>query len=301
MRTVVFASGKGGTGKTTIAALAAIHRAHGTRVVLVDADVEAPNLSIALGARETGRVPFEGGPVAVIDAARCRGCGACARRCRFDALVPPAGYGPRAYTVDAWSCEGCGACVPACPYDAITMVRKRAGWIVEAEASTGALVAGELAPGEDLSGKLVTEVRSRAAALAAAQGADALLIDGPPGVGCPVIASVTNTDLLVVVSEPTVSGAHDLERLLTLAARLDVPVGVVANKADLSPEGLRHLGGVADRHHAAWLGEVPFDPVLARLMAGLVGVASGHPEPLPSSDGVRAALAVIDRAFEHVG
>lgn len=264
MKRIVFASGKGGTGKTTLTALAAHFASADRSVTLADCDVEAANLPIALQARITARESFAGAAKAVVDAGLCRGCGACQSACRFSAIAPdPDFLRSRAFVVDPWACEGCGACVGACLDRAISMAPSQAGEVFSAETAVGAMAFGQLFPGEDLSGKLVTEVRSRAGSLAEARGSGLLLIDGPPGVGCPAIASITNTDLLVAVTEPTVSGEHDLLRLITLARRLGVPVAVVLNKADLSGPGAARIRERVSAEGLSLLGEIPFDPLLA--------------------------------------
>lgn len=261
---VVFASGKGGTGKTTFTAIVAALASRERRVILADCDVEAANLPIALQAEETSSESFAGGSVAAVDPELCRGCGACVRACRFDALIPPE-RAIGSYTVDPWACEGCAACIRTCPYGALSMQAGAPGAIVSARSIVGDLVYGILGPGEDLSGKLVTEVRTHADEVG--DGSEIQFIDGPPGVGCPVIASITNTDQLIAITEPTVSGEHDLMRLVTLARRLDVPIAAVINKADLSERGAAHLRERLAEEGVELIAEVPFDPALASTLS----------------------------------
>jgi MinD superfamily P-loop ATPase len=154
------------------------------------------------------------------------------------------------------------------------MVPSEAGEVLTGATTVGPIAFGRLTPGEDLSGKLVTEVRGRAEAAASAWGADLLLIDGPPGIGCPATASITNTDLLVAVTEPTVSAAHDLRRLIALARRLTVPVVAVLNKADLAAEGAERVRELLTTEHIELLGEVPFDPALAHVLDDLAACRS---------------------------
>jgi len=316
-RRIVFASGKGGTGKTTTTALMATFAGAEVPVVLADCDVEAANLPIALGATDIRREPFAGLPTAVIDPERCNACGVCERVCRFEAVhVAPF---RRSVTIDPFACEGCGRCAGACPNDAITMVPGQAGEVVTARSAIGPLVYGRLRPGEDLSGKLVAEVRSMADRLAEGGEVDLMLIDGPPGTGCPAIASITNTDLLVAVTEPTLSGEHDLARLTALARQLDVPVAIILNKADLSASGAEHIRVRAREEGLELIAEVPFDPELAALAlrAGISEVVGGAaaadvpapadtpaadvapsgcrmPPPLPDSPGIRALRGAWD-------
>jgi len=294
MRTIVVASGKGGTGKTTMTALFA-HVATGTRgIALADADVEASNLPIALLSQTISCKAFSGGSTARIDPQLCAGCGACVRACRFGAIYTPDEDDPfTPYAVDPWACEGCGACVYGCPALAITMEPQIAGEACTGSSSVGPIAFGKLGPGQDLSGRLVTEVRERAVQLAQVAEAELLLIDGPPGVGCPTIAAITNTDLLVGVTEPSRSGAHDLERLIGLAAKLRVPVVAVLNKADLSSEGAQGVRELCRERDVPLLGEVPFDPALAGFMGDLVRGAD--PGTLfAASPGLKAAAEVWD-------
>ena len=296
MKRIVFASGKGGTGKTTLTALVAVDLAASFPLVSADCDVEAANLPIALGAIGIACEPFAGSPAAIIDAGKCRGCGACVAACRFDALGPGETFGrDRAYTVDRWACEGCGACVPVCPFGALALVPSRAGEVCRSSTMVGPMAFGRLAPGEDLSGKLVTEVRTRAEDAAAASGATALLIDGPPGVGCPATAAISNTDLLVAVTEPTVSGAHDLARLITLARHLRVPVSVVLNKADLSVSGAERIRALVLAEGLELIAEIPYDAGAGSVFDGGALDASRL-----RGDTRRAVASVSERIATHL-
>ena len=293
MQRIVFASGKGGTGKTTLTALTARLLADGgEHLALADCDVEAANLPIALRAEVVSSEPFAGGSKAVIDAEACHGCGACALACRFGALGPSADYfRAQTYELDPWACEGCAACVSACRYGAITMVASQAGEVMAAETAPGPMAFGRLAPGEDLSGKLVTEVRRKTDELAEARGIERMWIDGPPGVGCPAIAAITGTDLVVGVTEPTLSGEHDLMRLVTLARRFKIPVAVVLNKAELSGSGARLLRERIAAEGLELIGEIPYDPAVA-VMPGLLarGELTAYPEG-PGMDAIRSIAA----------
>ncbi len=297
MRRVAFASGKGGTGKTTLTALVAREMAAVGPLVLADCDVEAANLPIALAAREIECEPFAGASSAVVDADACRGCGACVPVCRFDAIAPADAFPRvRAFEIDRWACEGCAACVPVCPYGAITMRPSQAGEVCHARTAVGSMTFGRLAPGEDLSGKLVTEVRGRADALADRDGAGLMLIDGPPGVGCPAIAAITNTDLLITVTEPTLSGEHDLLRLLTLARHLRVPVGVVLNKADLSDTGAERMRARVQDEGLELIAEVPYDTGVARAF-----IAQGVSTEGIAPASAEAVAAVVGWIAERIG
>lgn len=274
MKRIVFASGKGGTGKTTFTAAVAHVASQDSAVTLADCDVEAANLPIALLAHDISATPFTGGAKAIVDSAACTGCGVCADACRFDALIAPA-YPRTAFAVDPLLCEGCGACIRGCATHAIRMETGQAGEVCSAVTQAGPIAFGRLIPGEDLSGKLVTEVRKRAEEAGAALQADYLLIDGPPGTGCPVTAAITNTDLLVAVTEPTLSGEHDLMRLVLLARRLNVPVVVALNKADLSDTGASRLRQRALAEGLDIIAEVPFDPDLASALTRMMREGRG--------------------------
>ncbi len=301
MKTVVFASGKGGTGKTTLTALAASMLAEGNRLVVADCDVEASNLPIALSATTTSTETFSGGAVAVIDPIACRGCSVCKRACRFEALVSPEwDEKSPALHVDPLLCEGCGACVTRCSFSAISMQTRTAGQVFSGTSAAGPISFGQLGPGEDLSGKLVTEVRSRAKAIAEESGADFLLIDGPPGVGCPVIASVTNTDLLVAVTEPTMSGESDLVRLITLSRGLGVRVVVVLNKADLSERGAERIRRRVLSEGLELLGEIPFDSTLASALERLASGETAEALPGQAGAGFEAAQRIVATIAERV-
>lgn len=286
MKTIALASGKGGTGKTTITALFALFASGESSVVVVDADVEASNLPIALGAEHVLCQPFPGTSTAVIDTDVCTGCGLCVQACRFDAVGQQAQAGM--YVVDPWSCEGCGHCAYVCPAGAIQLEGSRAGAACVADSRVGRMAFGQLEPGEDLSGRLVTEVRQLGVQQAAQ--ADYLLIDGPPGTGCPVIASLANVDMLVAVAEPTVSGEHDLSRLLELASRFNLPVSVVLNKADLSAPGSERIRSLCEQRQLPLIAEVPFDPEIAGLLTSL---ADGSGEV----DVSRPATSEVARAW----
>lgn len=262
MKAVVVASGKGGTGKTTLTAVLAHLAASKFKVVLADTDVEASNLPLALSVSDTTCETFAGGAKARIDTGACTACGLCADVCRFDAVRE----GSPVYAIDPLSCEGCGRCAITCPSGTITMTPSDVGTACTGRTPLGPIAFGQLGPGEDLSGRLVTEVRGRADAAAGPHAADLVLIDGPPGVGCPLIAAVASTDLLLAVAEPTISGAHDLGRLVDLAQRLDVPVRVVLNKADLSASGAGGIRELCEARGIPVVAEVPFDPQIASLL-----------------------------------
>jgi MinD superfamily P-loop ATPase len=259
MKQIGIISGKGGTGKTSLAG--AFVRLAG-RCVAVDADVDAANLGLLLPGEDVCWRPFEAGRRAVIDPARCTACGACREACRFSAISETV-TGVRS---DPLRCEGCGACAQVCVEHAVSFRANRAGSWTTRATPWGSLVHARLGVAQDSSGKLVAHLRREARQLAAREGHQWVLIDGPPGIGCPAHAAITGVDGVVVVTEPTEAGIHDLTRALDLAQHFGVSAGVVLNKSDLSAEGALHVETVASRCKVPLLGSIPFDPRLPRLL-----------------------------------
>jgi len=285
MRQVAIISGKGGTGKTSLTG--AFARLSG-RCVAVDADVDAANLALLLPGEDTSWRPFDAGRRAVIDPRRCSGCGACLEACRFGALEEVA-FGVQS---DPIRCEGCGACAQVCGEDAVSFRPNRAGSWTTRSTPWGRLVHASLGVAQDSSGKLVAHLRREARQLAAREAIDLVLIDGPPGIGCPVHAAITGVDGVVVVTEPTEAGVHDLTRALGVAEHFRLPAAVVLNKADLNAEGARRVETVASRRHVPFLGSIPFDPRLPRLQ--------GRMETGLALEGVREATVACWAAVEDV-
>lgn len=265
-RELVVLSGKGGTGKTSVtAALAALAQ----NPALVDADVDASNLYLLLPAQERSRWPFLGGCEAVVDVARCSGCAACLDLCRFDALGMDDTSVPAVCRVDSVACEGCGVCVDVCPEEAVDLVPRHSGERFVSETAYGPLSHARLRPGRENSGRLVTQVRREGQGLALAEGRDLVLVDGPPGVGCPAIAALTGAHQVLLVTEPTLSGLHDLRRVAVLADQLMVPAAVCINKADLNPGLSAQLEVEAMVFGLPVLGRLRYDEaVLAAHLAG---------------------------------
>ena len=294
-------SGKGGTGKTTVAAsLAALAAEAGTmaqevRAIFSDTDVDAPDLHLLLKPAIAQTQPFVGGKTYSIEQSDCTGCGACAEACHFEAIHPAPdeqGDQPR-YRIEPLDCEGCGLCFHICPAQAISFGDNVNGTWFVSQSPYGPMAHARLGVGEENSGKLVTEVRSRASELAARHRAHSILGDGPPGVGCPVISAITGLDLLVIVTEPTVSGAHDLKRVLDLARHFRIPARVVINKADLNPEQCRNIERLAAEADTPCIGEIPFDPqVQEALMQGVPLVEYGDG---PAARAIRKLWSILER------
>jgi len=299
MKTIAVASGKGGAGKTTLTALLFAYASDQLDVVLADADVEASNLPIALGITDEECESFKGGSTAHVVSGRCSGCGVCVEVCRFDALsiqLDPRSSSQKCF-VDEWACEGCTHCAYVCPTGAIRMEPASAGKVCTARSGDTPIAFGQLTPGEDLSGRLVSEVRKRAVMQAKDADADLILIDGPPGIGCPTIAAIADIDLLVAVTEPTVSGEHDLSRLLELSSRFDLDQVVVLNKADLSAEGSKRIRDFCASAGVELLAELPFDNALAA--ARLAGGTSASSEDSPALEQVRVLWEQLVSRLEN--
>ncbi|NLB66521.1 MAG: 4Fe-4S binding protein [Lentisphaerae bacterium] len=275
MKELVIISGKGGTGKTSLTASFA---ALAGNMVLADCDVDAADLHLLLAPDIQYRADFISGCEAIIREADCRGCGRCAELCRFDAIasVRRASNGVRVHRVDPIACEGCGVCVWNCPHQAIDFPDCHCGeWFISATRH-GPMVHARLAPGSDNSGKLVSLVREEARKLAKQQNREWVLVDGPPGTGCPVIAAVTGAARVLVVTEPTVAGAHDLARILQLANHFKIPATVCVNKWDLHPDMTEQMEAAAREAGATPIGRVRYDSAItAAQRRGLSAIEAG--------------------------
>ena len=262
MKQLVVISGKGGTGKTSILASFAQLGAPASPLAIADCDVEAPDMALLLSGPDIRTEKFWSGRRARIDAESCALCGLCADECR-SAAIRIEGFP----LVDSLACEGCGVCALVCPVDAVCFVDNQAGVWMERRTALGPLVHASLGVAQDNSGKLVAQVRQEARAVAERDGIDLILVDGPPGIGCPVHASITGCDLALVVTEPTPSGEHDLERVLGLLDHFRVPAAVLINKHDLCPELTTRVEALANETNAAVVGKLPFSPEVPRALA----------------------------------
>ncbi len=256
MKELIIISGKGGTGKTSLmAAFASLAE----NEVLCDADVDAADLHLILNPTIVRHADFQSGNNAVINHELCTACGLCREMCRFGAISAD-------YRVNAINCEGCGVCVHFCPEKAIDFPENTCGeWFVS-DTRFGPMVHARLGIAEENSGKLVTLVRREARKLAESKKLDLILTDGPPGVGCPVIASIGGATAVLIVTEPTVSGKHDMERVVQLADHFKVPVLICVNKFDLSLELTRDIENYAAEKGLPCVGRIPFDQVFTRAM-----------------------------------
>jgi MinD superfamily P-loop ATPase len=259
MKELVVISGKGGTGKTSIvASLAALAQ----DVILADCDVDAADLHLVLEPTILHREEFSGGSRARIIPERCTGCGKCEELCRFDAVSRDGRGDARAdqsRRIDAIACEGCGVCAHFCPADAIEFGPVVNGELFVSATRCGPMVHARLGVAEENSGKLVSLVRTRAKQLAGQQARRLIIVDGPPGIGCPVIASLTGASLVLVVTEPSLSGEHDLQRVLQLTEHFRIPAAVCVNKWDLNASMTERIEREAKTRGAAIASRVRYD------------------------------------------
>lgn len=287
MKQLTVVSGKGGTGKTVItASFAALAK----DAVMADCDVDAADLHLLLRPEIEERHEFSGGSVAVRDPDKCTECGECRRVCRFEAVKEN-------FDIDPVACEGCGFCVHACPAGAIAMREQVNGeWFVS-RTRCGTMVHARLGIAEENSGKLVTVVRKRALEIAEQQQARYLVADGPPGIGCPVIAAITGADFVLGVAEPTLSGIHDLERVAEVAARFKIPMGCLVNKYDINPANAARIEEWCRKHAVTVIGRVPFDETVVRaIIEGRTVVEAGKG---PASDAIAAAWQEVTRCLAN--
>lgn len=249
MKQILVISGKGGTGKTMLASSFAVLD---EKKVIADCDVDAADMHLVLAPKIIEEKDFKGGKKAFIDTGACISCKRCRAECVFEAISEN-------YEVDEYLCEGCGLCARICPANAVTLKNTDAGkWFVSAT-KYGKLIHAELKPGADNSGKLVTLIRKEAEKTAAEEKADYIIIDGPPGTGCPVMASLTGVDTAVVITEPSVSGVHDFKRLMQVIKNFKIKAGLVINKYDINPEKTEELEKEALKNGVQIFGKISFD------------------------------------------
>ena len=257
MKELVVISGKGGTGKTSVAASFAVLA---DRPVIADCDVDASDLHLVLSPQINERHEFRSGHEAVIRQEDCSGCGTCLVNCRFGAVKMDGKLGSEAkFSIDSVSCEGCGVCVRFCPEQAIDFTERLCGEWMVSDTRCGPMVHARLAVAAENSGKLVSTVRREARRIAEEGPRSLVIVDGPPGIGCPVIASVTGVSLALVVTEPTVSGEHDLARVLSLTRHFRVSTLACVNKWDLNPDMTDRIEDNARKSGAQITGRIRYD------------------------------------------
>ncbi len=276
LRQLTVVSGKGGTGKTTVlASFAALAQGK----VIADCDVDAANLYLLLHPEGYESGVFMGAQVAVRDEDTCTRCGVCEQTCRFAAIT--------AERIDAMACEGCGACVVACPARALRLEPVAVGHWYLGRTRYGPMAHARLLPAAESSGRLVTLVRQKAEDLALQQGLETVLIDGPPGLGCTTTAALADVDLALIVTEPTLSGMHDMARLVELIEHFGLAAAVLINKSDLNGDNTRQLRDYCAGRGLPVVGEAPYDPAVTDAVAALTPLVEHNNGP--AAQAVRAA------------
>lgn len=266
MKQILVISGKGGTGKTVVTGSLAVLA---NNALMVDCDVDAADLHLLLHPSIKERHDFRSGHTALIDPSLCRKCGKCLTACRFQAIK-------RDLIVEPFSCEGCGLCSRVCPHGAIRMQENISGeWFIS-DTQYGPFVHAKLGIAEENSGKLVAKIRQLAKELAQKQFRDYVIIDGPPGIGCPVIASLTGVDRAVIVTEPSLSGLHDARRVLGVAQHFGVLTKFVINKYDLNKDMTEKIETFCQENNIPVIGKIPFDKAVVESLVEGKTVVERH-------------------------
>jgi MinD superfamily P-loop ATPase len=273
---IAIISGKGGTGKSSISAAFATLK---EEVVLADCDVDAANLYILFNPTHKEEKVYIAGQTAVIDYSICTHCGVCYDHCRFDAISNSNGK----IAISETSCDGCRLCSRVCPHGAITMINNDKSRMYSGDFRNGKMVYGRLAPGEENSGKLVNMVREKAKEMAKEYGVKHIVIDGPPGIGCAVISSITGVDHVLVVTEPTSSGLHDLKRTLEVISKFNLKAWVVINKFDLNSQMAQHIEDYCKQVQIPIVGMLPFNPEVVEAMVNCKSIVEWSPNSALSS------------------
>jgi len=286
LRQLTVVSGKGGTGKTTaLASFAALAE----NKMVADADVDAANLHLVLEPTTIESGDFYGAQIAVRDSSLCRRCGECERRCRFDAITTE--------QVNELACEGCGICVLACPHEALRLESISCGkWFIS-DTPYGPMAHAKLLPAAESSGRLVTIVRQKAEDVALARGLPLILIDGSPGIGCTAVAALADVDLALIVTEPSLSGIHDMERVAELIAHFGIPAAVLINKADINKENTERIRAYCAQQGLNIVGELPYDETVSEALAQQVPLVEYQDGPV--ARGLRAAWAHLEQVLSE--
>ena len=290
MKEVVILSGKGGVGKSSLTASLGTLAARKYKVVLVDTDVDAPNLHLVLGAELRSSEDIAASSKAFIDYDKCTRCMLCQDTCRFSSIT-----GVEQPVIIPYSCEGCGACAISCPEDAIEIQEVVNGQLNMFDAEDMLLVAGELHVGESSSGRLVDIVKKRARQEAENSHAEIILTDGPPGIGCPVIASVRGADYVVLVTEPTPAAQNDLKRVIEVVKHFRTPFGIALNRSDIHLESNRAIKQFAQENGFSILAEIPYDKSMPMAIASGQPVISAYPAAPSSLALGRLAAALYEK------
>jgi len=295
MKELIILSGKGGVGKSSITASLVELLPATLKITMADTDVDAPNLHIITGAVPTRSAPVFASEKALIDETRCTGCMDCTAVCSFSALLP----GENTPVMLPLYCEACGACVAECPEHAISIKRIQNGYLHLYRSGERNLVSGELTVGQSSSGKIVDLVKNEARVVAQEDQADYLIIDGPPGIGCPVISSLKGCDAVLAITEPTTAALSDLERLLEVTAYFDPTIVVIINKADIHPEGAEIIRARMAERGIPIIGEIPYDIHVPLAIAQGIPLARCYPESR-AAESLRSITRNILKIFDTI-
>lgn len=268
---IAIISGKGGTGKSSISAAFATLQ---NEIVLADCDVDAANLYLLFNPICDEEYAFVSGQKAVINQEKCDSCGACIDYCRFDAIVE----NDHKVTILETLCDGCLLCSRICPFEAINIVNEDKSRMYAGYFQNGRMVYGRLAPGEENSGRLVNLVREKAKTIAKEAGIKNIIIDGPPGIGCPVISTITGVDIVTIVTEPTQSGLHDLKRTVETTAGFRIHTNVIINKFDINTDMTSRIEVYCDQNDIQVIGKLPFDPLIVEAMVNCQSIIDYAPD-----------------------
>ena len=293
MKELIILSGKGGTGKTSITSAFASLAGN---MVLCDADVDAADLHLIMNPEKISKNEFVGGNEASINPDKCIQCGQCEQLCRFDAVVVDPET--QEYSIDPVACEGCGVCVALCPENAIDFPQCVCGEWYISETRFGPMVHARLGIAQENSGKLVSLVRQEAKKIAEEKGIPLVLTDGPPGVGCPVIACMGQASAVLIIAEPTVSGTHDMQRVIELADHFKLPAMVCINKYDINPDQSDKLQAIAESLDVPVVGKIPFDPVFTKAMIKAETVLEYDPDAAISQE-IRNVWKTVAHRLEN--
>ncbi|MCB9480755.1 MAG: ATP-binding protein [Desulfobacteraceae bacterium] len=286
MKELVIISGKGGTGKTCVSASFA--KLCNDRKILVDADVDAANLHLIIEPSDSEESSFTSGVKALINKDKCIECGLCIERCEFDAISDD-------FVVNEIDCEGCGVCHEFCPEKAIDLIPEESGkWFVS-KTDSGTMIHAKLNIGGENSGLLINHLRKRAKQEAEAQNASYILIDGPPGTGCPATSSITGTDHVLIVTEPTKSGFHDMIKAKDLCDFLKIPVMIIVNKFDLNQDITDQIEDYANKSNALFMGRIPFDDDFPRAIMN-----KKAPVEYSSGKGADVLKSIYEKVIENI-
>ncbi|MCD4846823.1 MAG: ATP-binding protein [Candidatus Aegiribacteria sp.] len=298
MRQIVVLSGKGGTGKTSLTAALAHLAFEENELVLADADVDAANLEILLKPELMEEHSFEGGYKAEIDNDNCNGCGRCFDVCRYDAVIPPSpSQETSEYRIDRISCEGCNSCLYQCPVSAVSSHRAIAGKWFLSRSLYGPLFHAEMKAGEENSGKLVTIVKNAAFGACEKAGCTLLIVDGPPGIGCPVIAASAGADLAFISTEPGVSAIHDLSRILGTVRHFGITPAVCINRSDINSAKTTEIEAFCRAENIILLGRIPYDDSVTIAMSKGMPVTAYDPET-PASVAIREIWKILSALLQ---